>query len=94
MSGIDEQPQVELKCRVFFKMGDLLETLKEGDFVEGDVFYLDEGLNTREYKEAIEHVKKFARAKKVMVARSFLVLENVINLVKRIGVKKFKESWF
>lgn len=94
MSGIDEQPEVELKCRVFFRMGDLLETLKSEDFAEGDVFFLDEDIDTQAYNAEIENIRKFARAEKIIVTHSYPVLQNLVKLVKRIGIEQFKRDWF
>jgi len=94
LSGIDEQNETELKCRVFFKMGDLLEILKSGDFVEGDVFFLDENIAMYTFRAEVENIRKFARTEKIIVTYSFSVLQNLVKLVKRIGVQKFKQSWF
>lgn len=94
MSGIDEQAEVELKCRMFFRVKDLLEVLKTGDFVKGDIFFLDENINTQAYNTIVENLRKFARAEKIIITYSFPVLENIVKQVKRIGIKQFKRDWF
>lgn len=94
MSGIDEQSEAELKCRMFFRVKDLLEVLKTGDFVTGDIFFLDEDINTEVYDIRLENLRKFARAEKIIITYSFPVLENLIKLVKRIGIEQFKRDWF
>ena len=93
MSGIDEQYRTELKVRIFFRMEDLVKVLRDGDFQKGDFLFIDENNDTIEYMTTLENVKTLARNEHIMISHSMTYLEELVGMIRRMGVQKFFEDW-